>query len=240
MTLLAKTDADWLDELFAQDVLDWTPAAAQHLVSVRFVPATCDPEATRRCAAILSPAERRVAERFLSGDDKARFEQRRAFRRWCGARALGSVLPMAEIIFEGTEKGRPYLREASSLWFSFSACRQGFLGAWSATHAIGVDIEDPAQTVEATDLANAFFAEAEANVVRQAPAQTFFRFWTLKEAALKSIGEGLPMGLDAFAFELVPTVRVVRAPGSHGGPERFKAFSIGGRHERAALVVRIR
>lgn len=240
MTMVTRTDADWLDERFSASVLDWTPAAAQRLACVRYVPASRDPDTARRCAALLSPSERRTAERFLSEGDRARFEQRRAFRRWCGARALGSVLPLSEIAFDETEKGRPYLRDAPSIWFSFSACRQGFLGAWSSTHAIGIDIEDPAQNVEATDLATAFFAEAEAEAVREAPSRTFFRFWTLKEAALKSIGEGLPMGLDTFEFELVPTVRVVRAPSSHGGPEQFRAFALDGPDESAALVVRTR
>ena len=240
MTLAAKSDADWLDQRFSDSVRDWTPAAAQHLACVRYVPVSRDPEAARRCAAVLSPAERRAAERFLSVDDQTLFQQRRAFRRWCGARALGSVLSLTQITFEETAKGRPYLHDAPSIWFSFSACRHGFLGAWSSSHAIGIDIEDPTQSVEATDLARAFFAEAEAKAVSQAPAGTFFQLWTLKEAALKSIGEGLPMGLDAFEFDLVPTVRVVAAPRSHGGPEQFKAFSIGGKDERAALVVRIR
>jgi phosphopantetheinyl transferase len=240
MTPVVKTDADWLAARFSDCVLDWTAPAARHLACVRYLPVSRDPEAAKRCAALLSPAERRTAERFLSQDDRARFEQRRAFRRWCGTQALGSVLPMTEIAFAETWKGRPYLRDAPSIRFSFSACRRGFLGAWSSTHAIGVDIEDPGQAIEATDLARAFFTEAEAEAVREAPSRTFFRLWTLKEAALKSVGEGLPMGLDTFEFELVPTVRVVRAPSSHGGPERFRAFSIGGVDQRAALVVRIR
>ena len=59
---------------------------------------------------------------------------------------------------------------------------------------------------------------------------------TLKEAALKSIGEGLPFGLDAFAFELAPTPRMVQAPAGHGGAKRFTAHVIEGAETVAALV----
>jgi phosphopantetheinyl transferase len=68
--------------------------------------------------------------------------------------------------------------------------------------------------------------------------RTFFQLWTLKEAALKSIGEGLPFGLDAFEFELVPNLCVVHAPLDHGGPERFNAHVIEGTDSCAALVIR--
>jgi 4'-phosphopantetheinyl transferase len=67
----------------------------------------------------------------------------------------------------------------------------------------------------------------------------FFQFWCLKEAALKSIGEGLPFGLEAFAFELDPILRVVHAPPDHGGPERFEAHMIDGIDSCAALVTQI-
>jgi 4'-phosphopantetheinyl transferase len=68
--------------------------------------------------------------------------------------------------------------------------------------------------------------------------QTFYRFWSLKEAALKSIGEGLPFGLDAFELELDPKLRVVHAPPDHGGPEQFDAHVIEGTEGCAALVIR--
>ena len=60
----------------------------------------------------------------------------------------------------------------------------------------------------------------------QVRLQTFFQLWCLKEAALKSIGEGLPFGLDAFEFELSPNTRVVQAPNDYGGPKQFDAHVI--------------
>ena len=62
--------------------------------------------------------------------------------------------------------------------------------------------------LEPTELAREFFSGAEANAVERAGGlerqRIFFQLWSLKEAALKSIGEGLPFGLDAFEFELTP------------------------------------
>jgi 4'-phosphopantetheinyl transferase len=54
----------------------------------------------------------------------------------------------------------------------------------------------------------------------------FFAVRSAKEAALKSTGEGLPYGLNAFEFELDPGLRVVHAPPDYDGPERFSAHVI--------------
>ena len=234
--------SDRISALFAVSSRDVTPASARHAAQLMYAPLSRDVEVSRHCAAVLSDAELRRADRFADECDKARFEQRRAFRRFCAATALGSLQPLSEIVFEETKNGRPYLSESPDFWFSFSSCRFGLLGAWSSTHAIGVDLEDQTRDLEAAELAQQFFSAAEANAVEGAGGlkslRTFFQFWSLKEAALKSIGEGLPFGLDAFEFELDPNLRVVHAPPDHGGPEQFNAYVIEGTDSCAALVIR--
>jgi 4'-phosphopantetheinyl transferase len=108
---------------------------------------------------------------------------------------------------------------------------------------LGVDVEDQVLEQEVADLAQAYFTESEARTVRDAGPtrlRTFRQLWSLKEAALKSIGEGLPFGLDAFEFELDESPRVVGAPRDHGGPRRFSAHLFDQADVGAALVLRAR
>jgi 4'-phosphopantetheinyl transferase len=227
---MTRYDSNRINDLFAGSSCDLTPAPVRHAAYVLCAPVSRDPEVSRHCASVLSDTELQRANRFVNEFDKAQFIQRRAFRRFCGATVLGSSQPLSRIVFEETENGRPYLSDLPDFWFSFSSCRIGFLGAWSPTHGIGVDVEDLTRNLEAVELAHRFFSGAEANAVERVDGlerlRTFFQFWCLKEAALKSIGEGLPFGLDAFEFELDPNLRVVHAPPDHGGPEQFDAHVI--------------
>jgi 4'-phosphopantetheinyl transferase len=228
-------------ELFGASALDCTPAPARHKACVLFAPVSRDPEVVSRCASVLSDAEKRRAQSFPA-EGEAHFKQQRAFRRYCGALAIGSALPLSRIAFEETEKGCPYLPEHRGCWFSFSSCRLGYLAAWSSTHRIGVDIEDETRHLEAIELAQAYFSRAEAKAVEvcgeRTRMRTFFQLWTLKEAALKSIGEGLPFGLEAFQFDLQPSIRIADAPRAYGGPERFCAYAIETASSCAALAIR--
>ncbi len=237
---MTRNDSEWVNDLFAAEARDCTPASAQRAVCVLYVPVSRDPEATRPCALVLSDSELEKAALFLTEHGKAHFIQRRAFRRYCGALVVGSPRHLSEIDFKETEQGRPYLPDLPDVWFSFSSFRSGFLGAWSSTHAIGVDIEEHTRNLEAAELAQRFFSQSEAKAVEGvgglARLRTFFQLWSLKEAALKSIGEGLPFGLDAFEFELPPNLRVVHAPRGHGGSERFEAHMIETTDACAALV----
>lgn len=239
---MTRNDNDWVNDLFAAGGRDWTPASAYHAAYVLYAPVSHDPEASRRCASVLSDTELQRADRFITEDLKAHFIQRRAFRRYCGALALGSPRSLWRIVFRETEKGRPYLPDWPDFWFSFSSCRFGFLGAWSSTQPIGIDLEDQTRALEAAELARWFFSEAEVKAVAGVGGlirqRIFFQLWSLKEAALKSIGEGLPLGLDAFEFELAPNLRVVHAPRAHGGAERFNAHVIEKTDRCAALVIR--
>ena len=231
-----------INNYFTACTRNLTPASAGHAACVMYAPVSLDPDVSRMCASVLSPAELIRAECFVSPFDKAGFEQRRAFRRFCAATATGALRSLSRLDFEEAEKGLPHLSAAPGIQFSFSSCRLGFLGAWSSTHGVGVDLEDPSRNLQAEELAHHYFSEAEALTIKKADKperqQVFFRFWSLKEAALKSIGEGLPYGLDAFEFDLSPRLRVVHAPPDHGGAGQFNAHVIEGTGGCAALVIR--
>ena len=238
---MTRNDSAWVNEMFSRRACDVTPAPVRDAVCVSYAPVSSDPEASRRCASIQSDHERERSKRFVTKELRNNFAQRRAFRRYCGALALGSMSPLSQIVFDETENGRPYLRDRSDLWFSFSSCRLGFIGAWSSTHGLGVDLEDRLREREVAQLAQMYFTESEARTVReQSPdrLRTFLQLWSLKEAALKSIGQGLPFGLGVFEFELGGSLRVVDAPEDHGGPERFGAHLFDQADVSAALVLR--
>ena len=236
---MAREDDKLVGERLEATAREW--AAPAFVDRVLFAPISSDRESTARCAAVLSDVELQRANRFLTERDRVHFIQRRAFRRYCGTVALGSQSQLAQIAFEETENGRPWLRDRPDLWFSFSSYRNGFIGAWSSTHALGVDLADRSTDVEATELAQTYFTGSEARAVEKGGpggVQTFLQLWCLKEAALKTIGEGLPFGLDAFEFELNGSLRVVNVPEDHGRPEHFSAHLFNRTEVYGALVSR--
>ena len=86
-----------------------------------------------------------------------------------------------------------------------------------------------------------YYSESEARAVETAGPEClniFLQLWCLKEAALKSLGEGLPYGIDAFEFELNGDTRVVSVPAGHGGPEHFSAHLFTNSDVYGALVAR--
>jgi len=239
---MTSLDKDRVVRYFVANTRDLTPAPTRQTARVMYAQVSSDPEVMKCCGSVLSDAELQRADRFASENDKARFIQRRAFRRFCGTIAIGSSRPLSQIVFQETENGRPYLTALADTWFSFSSCRSGFLGAWSSTHGIGVDIETQTEKVEARELAQQFFSAAEVRIISQANGperqRTFLQLWNLKEAALKSIGVGLPFGLENFQFELHPKPRVVHAPSGNSGQAQFDAHTIEGTGACAAVVIR--
>src|SRR6478752_5874333 len=182
---MTRDDSEWVSGLFAASAGDWTPAPAGHAARVLYTPVSRDPEASWRCVSVLSDIELRRADCFVTEDGKAHFIQRRAFRRYCGAFVLGSPQPLSRIVFRETEKGRPYLPDLPNVWFSFSSCRFGFLGAWSSTHRIGVDLEDQTRNLDAAELAQQFLSQAEVSSVKVvgdlARQRTFYQLWSSRK-----------------------------------------------------------
>lgn len=241
-TEMNALENEGINKFFKASVEDLTPTGLHRETSILFMPTQHGGPAAESFGSVLSVAELSRAKRFKVIGHKMRFLQRRAFRRFCGAIALGVARPLSQVDFAETKKGRPYLFELPRTWFSFSSCRHGYLAAWSTSSAIGVDIEDSEQSVSAVEMASYHFAGNELDTIRTAAVherrKLFLRLWSLKEAGLKSIGEGVPYGLNAFQFDTTPNIRVSFAPARYGGPDNFNAKLIEITGCCAALVFR--
>ena len=241
---MTRTDNKAVADFFKASSRDVTPGSLRQSVRVLYAPFANNHNISERCASVLSASERNRADRFTDEFERALFQQRRAFRRYCAAIAIGSSHPLSRFEFSETPKGRPYLAVLPGYWFSYSSCRYGFLGACSSTHGVGIDLEDPGRNLDILELAGRFYTRAEAAAVERAEDQerrdTFFGLWNLKESALKSVGEGLPFGLDAFEFKLTPEPRLVQAPPEIGGTDRFSSHPVTGTDGCAALIIRER
>lgn len=229
---------DPVSAYFANTCHDWTSAIATQDAKVLFCPYAPSTDVTHLCASVLSNGELDRSGNFITPELTAAFIQRRAFRHYCASLALENPNSLADQKFQETESGRPYLSRAPEYCFSFSSCPQGFISAWSNTLSLGLDIEYLNQEIEILELSKQFFAPAEANLVEQeqdgeARKQVFFQLWCLKEAALKSIGEGLPFGMDKFQFAIQPTPHLLIAPSEHIDLQNMKSHLL----KKSELVV---
>ena len=203
-----------------------------------YVPVSTDPGTTLLCASGACGYRVTASNKIVTNEGRSNFIQRRAFRRYCGAAATVSQGLLSQISFCESDNGRPYLSNRPDLWFTFSSCRLGFVGAWSSTHAIGVHIEDQNVQVEVGALAQTYFTASEARTVRKCGAgRDVSEPMDNKGSGIEIIGEGLPFGLAAFEFEINGRLRVV-SPADHGGPDSFQPYLFRRPGISAALIGR--
>lgn len=111
------------------------------------------------------------------------------------------------IAFGQNTLGKPYISEpshAETLNFNLSHSGSLVVCGVSDRGPVGVDVEALDCKVAAEDIAQAHFGEEEAKWVRANPhlaTRRFLALWTLKEACLKTTGEGLRGGLERPSFK---------------------------------------
>ena len=170
------------------------------------------PHAAREAAALgwLDAAER-------SRRDRARHAGRRREFALCRA-ALRSVLcarlgcTNRELAFRESERGKPdalLCGAPAPIRFSVSHCGRHGLVAVAREGRIGVDVEERTPRRDLDALIAAVLAPAERAEVEAAagPRRTwmFYRLWTIKEALVKALGEGLHRA--PASFEAPPALR---------------------------------
>lgn len=147
-------------------------------------------------------SERQAAvARFRFASDKNRSLWAELFARWRLAEATG--LSPAEIEISHDEKGKPFCKSPP---LSVSLSHSGpYIAVAVGKSAVGVDVERKRKISLA--VSRRWFRPEEHEFLTSLPeeerARAFFRFWTLKEAALKYTGEGLaggPETVNCFAL----------------------------------------
>lgn len=171
--------------------------------------------------AMLSQDERARVGRFRLAPDRQRSLLARAMLR----DILSSYLDCdpQQLRFTATAQGKPLLDSSvhASTGVRFSVSHSGgvVLLAFANQCDVGVDVERIRDDVEATAIAERYFAEAEAAELRGMAAadrvRAFFRIWTRKEAYLKARGTGISGGLGRFRVSVTPDMAELLSDEDH-------------------------
>jgi 4'-phosphopantetheinyl transferase len=178
---------------------------------------------TDRLARLLSPDESARAARFFRPLDRDRWTVSRGRTR----ELLAAVLDTspAAIAFGQEGDGRPYVAGDFARTPSFNISHSRNIGALAISFdaRVGVDVE-AIRPIEETDIAWAL-SPAERLALEKTDAaerlETFFRFWTLKEAFMKGIGLGAALPLHDFDMGLEGP-GLIRLEGASHEPARWR------------------
>ncbi len=154
---------------------------------------------------ILSREEQEKAKRFYSSFLQESFIISRGCLRIILSRYLG-IKPQ-KISFIYNQKGKPLLDREIFPKIEFNLSHKNNYAVYGISkEKIGIDLEKIDDKVQVENIAKRFFCEEEShyiiNLSSEKKVEYFFKLWTIKEAYLKAIGEGLSAGLDSICLTL--------------------------------------
>lgn len=150
---------------------------------------------------ILSSDELERAGRFRFERDQNRFVMARAILR----RLLGRYLEKdpRELRFMYTSHGKPYLENDAghdTLCFNLSHSGAMVIYAFARKRNIGIDMEEVRHDVMIDPVMQRFFTQEECSMLdslhESKRIESFFTYWTRKEAFIKATGEGVSFPIE--------------------------------------------
>ena len=195
--------------LRAKEILERCRDVRPARVDVQVWPLMLQGDATERlqCESVLSQEEAGRAARFFHEHHRAWFIFSHGFMRRILAARCG--VDAAALQFGVGERGKPFIaaqcqpRDAQ-VSFNLSHSEGRALLVVSDGRDVGADIEAVNPRTSVLNIAGSYFSGPELAAIREAPAErtldTFFRYWTAKEAVLKAQGCGLGAPLDSFCI----------------------------------------
>jgi 4'-phosphopantetheinyl transferase len=165
-------------------------------IDIWFATVDRPPSDIRGFEAALSREEAIRARRFKASRDRNRYVVRHGILRTLLARYIGCELHQVDIRCE--PNGKPYLADQRNEgWLQFSSSHSETCAAFAFCrgNSVGVDIEKMRELPEMLEIVARHFTPYENCEMLSCPGDLrsvlFYRFWTRKEAVLKTQGEGL-------------------------------------------------
>jgi 4'-phosphopantetheinyl transferase len=162
-----------------------------------------------RLSALLSDEERARHARFHFEHDRHSYLMAHALTRSVLGRLTGVAPPALR--FELGPHGRPELclpDGSPPVRFNLSHTRGLVACAVALAHDIGVDVEQVERRLDVQALARSVFSSEERAELDTLPSEAhrgrFFELWTLKEAYIKAVGQGLALPLRSISLQLAP------------------------------------
>ena len=112
---------------------------------------------------------------------------------------------VSEIRIGRHKKGKPFCLNNPNLRFNISNSGNKVVYAFSLDGELGIDLEQLRKVDDFDDLVKKNFSSAEQAYINKIPDERearFFKFWTIKEAYLKAIGEGMRIPPDYLEFSV--------------------------------------
>jgi len=141
------------------------------------------------CKLILAAYELEKAARFIHELDRKRYVIGKFYSKMLLSKLM-NINP-ADVYFEFNEYKKPYI---NNIHFNISHSADYVVIALS-TNTIGIDIEFIDPKLNYQELIYQCFSKEEIKVIKD--IDSFYLFWTRKEALLKATGEGLTDNLPA-------------------------------------------
>lgn len=181
---------------------------------------------------LLSQEERARHDRLIFPRDRRDFAEAHALTR--RVLSLYEDVPPAGWRFETAPGGKPFLPRAAGtapLHFNLSHTRGLVACAVTRDGDVGLDVESIDRPVDERGISRRYFTPAEDTFLHACRdderATRFIELWTLKEAYIKAIGQGLahPLNEFGFAFEGTGGVRFDAPSGTDATEWTFALFA---------------
>lgn len=168
-----------------------------HQVDIWAIPLKPPYKETRQLEIILSAQEKKRAKSFRFPSLSQRYILAHGALRQILQLYLG--IDAKDISIGADENGKPFLEKHKSIYISLSHSHELAVFALALT-PVGIDVELLRPLADQASLVKRFFASSEADYIlsvnKERLIETFFQFWTAKEAIAKATGLGLAKTLS--------------------------------------------